>query len=265
MSRSSPFLLLLTVTCTLLVCWEGVSRLFALPLWLLPPPSTVALEFVKSGPSLLSGLLHTSLHAAVGLVAAFGFAVIVVAAAVRWPRVDGLIAALFAGSQSVPIIAIAPLLTLWFGTGMGAKAATAFLLCVAPISVNWLAGLRSVDPEEKQLFKLWGARWTQEFRYLVLPDSMPYLLAGLRIGAPLALIGAIVGEFVGARNGLGFIIMTSSYYARTPVMLAATVMCVVAGAACYALIRAAELRVMRWRTVGKNVESPTVLVSQEQP
>jgi NitT/TauT family transport system permease protein len=148
--------------------------------------------------------------------------------------------------QIVPIVAIAPLLVIWFGYGPRAVVAAAFIVSVFPVIANTLAGLRSVDPALRDLFRLYGAgRWARLVK-LELPWALPFVLTGLRIAAGLAVIGAIVGEFVGG-GGLGVVVLGAMREQRTDLVFAAIGYASFLGLALFAAVNlASRLALRRW-------------------
>jgi NitT/TauT family transport system permease protein len=125
--------------------------------------------------------------------------------------------------QVVPIIALSPLIILWFGTGLLSKVVVVTLLCFFPILINTLKGFQNINTEYLDLFKVYSAsKWTI-FTMLRLPFSWPYIFSALKISSTLAVVGAIIGEFVGSDKGLGFLVLTSSYRLRTDIMFSAII------------------------------------------
>jgi NitT/TauT family transport system permease protein len=148
--------------------------------------------------------------------------------------------------QSTPLLAIAPLLSLWLGQSFASKAAAACIVSFFPILTGWLAGVRSVDPEYLQLLENLGANNWQRARYLFYPSALPYFFGGLRVSMPLALLGAIVAEFVGASEGIGFRILSNSYYVRTAMMFGYVFLAAVTGWALTTIAASWERRVLFW-------------------
>jgi len=234
-------LLLLLLTCELVV------RLSAPPEYLVPRPSKVLVALFEDWQKYLNHTGTTALEAAAGLLIATVLASALGGCTALFPRVSASLATATAAAQSVPIIALAPLLTLWFGFGVSSKIAAAALIAVFPIIAAWMSGLQSPSDEEREFFRCMKASRWQTARYLMIPDALPTVMAGIRIAAPLAVIGAIVGEFVGAKQGLGFAIMTSTYYVRTTETFAAVTCASLVGITFWSVARLIELRgVNRW-------------------
>lgn len=215
----------LVAACLGLGLWEAGARLLAVPAYLLPPPSAVARALVTDAPALASATATTATAALVGFAASavlgvgFGFLLASSRALERGLYPYAVIL------QTVPVVAIAPLLVLWCGVGMKAVAASAFIVSVFPVITSALAGVRAVDPALRALFALYGASRLQVLTKLELPGAAPQIATGLRVACGLSVIGAIVGEFVAGFSegspGLGIVVMTSYRQLRTDLLFAA--------------------------------------------
>jgi NitT/TauT family transport system permease protein len=149
--------------------------------------------------------------------------------------------------KTTPLVALAPLLVLWQGTGLWSKVTAASLICFFPVLVNTVKGLKAADAEYFELFKSLGASRPQEFGKLRIPFCLPYLFSALKISSSLAVVGAIVGEFVGATQGLGYLIMISSAHIETPTLFSAIFASAAAGLVLFYAIGAAERFVVFWQ------------------
>jgi NitT/TauT family transport system permease protein len=211
-----PFVTLLVGTALgeVLIQTLGISPL------LLPAPSAVAIAAYQHSGTLFEALAETTRSVAVGLALSSlaGIAAGSVLASARWIQRAFYPYALF--FQIVPIVAIAPLLVIWFGYGARAVIAAAFIVSIFPVIANTLAGLLSVDPALQDLFRLYGAGRLTTLWKLHLPWALPFILTGLRIASGLAVIGAIVGEFVGG-GGLGVVVLEAMRQQRTALVFAA--------------------------------------------
>jgi NitT/TauT family transport system permease protein len=208
-----------------LALWETVTRVFHISPIVLPPPSAIALEASRAVESLLSAALSTGRSALVGfgLSAAVGVLAAIVLSSSRVLERALYPYALFL--QMVPIIAIAPLLVVWFGHGARAVAVSSFIVSVFPVIANTLTGLRSVDPSLRDMFRLYGARRVATLWKLELPASLPHLFTGLRVASGLSVVGAIVGEWVAGvvegDAGLGILVLASNRQGNTARVFAA--------------------------------------------
>ena len=218
-----------------LALWESVVRIEGIPSYILPPPSVVAVSLWVDGPSLLGSLLVTLRITLAALAAAafFGGGI-----ALLFSRSRILELSLFPYAvilQVTPIVAIAPLIIIWVRQPFLALLVCAWIVAFFPIVSNTTVGLNSADRNLLALFRLYGASPTQTLIYLKLPTALPYFLAGLRISGGLALIGAVVAEFVagtgGAETGLAFRILEAGYRLAIPRLFAALLMLSLTGIA----------------------------------
>jgi NitT/TauT family transport system permease protein len=198
---------LIAVTLTLVV-WQGISLLSGLPAFILPSPFIVAERFLKAltDGSLLQHTLVTLYEVLIGLLAGACSAICIGYAIAKSRAFERLVSPFLVASQAIPIVAIAPLLVIWFGQGIFSKVLICALIVFFPVLVNTVVGLREVPRSLNELMRsLHASRW-QMLVQLEIPSALPIFLGGLQIGATLSVIGAVVGEFVGADKGLGFLI-----------------------------------------------------------
>lgn len=188
-----------------LAAMEAAVRVLGVPRFLVPPPSDVLRTLAREGDELWPAAVETALTSVLGFLAsaAAGVSAAVLLSSARWVRRAFYPYAVF--FQTVPIIAIAPLLVVWIGYGWQTVAVSAFIVSVFPVVANTLTGLRSTDPALRDLFHLYGATRAATLLKLRLPFALPSILTGLRVAAGLAVIGSIVGEFI-AGGGLGGVI-----------------------------------------------------------
>jgi NitT/TauT family transport system permease protein len=214
--------------------------------YLLPPPSQVFAALRLSGGELFAALWATTLAATLGLAmaTAAGIGIAVAMSAARVVQRALYPYAVF--FQTVPIIAIAPLLVIWFGYGLPTVVASAFIVSIFPVIANTFTGLRSTDPALRDMFRLYGASRLATMLKLQLPSALPSLFTGLRIAAGLAVIGAIVGEFI-AGGGLGGIVDVARTQQRTDKVFAAVLLASLLGLAMFTLVNVASaLTLRRW-------------------
>jgi NitT/TauT family transport system permease protein len=225
---------------------EAVIRGLGVSPLILPTPSAVWSAATREAGPLLGALGDTARAVLLGLAlsATSGVAAAVALAASPWIQRAFYPYAIF--FQIVPIVAIAPLLVIWFGYGQRAVVAAAAVVSIFPVIANTLAGLLSVDPNLSDLFRLHGASRAATLWKLRLPWALPYLLTGLRIAAGLAVIGAIVGEFVGG-GGLGVVVLGAMRQQRTDLVFAAVAYASLLGLALFAAVGlASRLALRHW-------------------
>jgi NitT/TauT family transport system permease protein len=163
------------------------------------------------------------------------------------PSVERLLSPYIVASQAIPIVAIAPLLVIWFGPGRLSKVLISALIVFFPVLVNTVVGVRSVPQDLRQLMRSLRASRRQVFTKLEVPAALPVLLGGLKIGATLSVIGAVVGEFVGADEGLGFLVSIGRGLYDTPLVFVAVFLLIAMALALYGLVAWLERR-LTWRT-----------------
>lgn len=231
---------------SLLVAWQEY------PVFILPGPSVVWRKFlVTLGDGSLmrhmnATLLEIGLGLAIGLAAAFVLGYVLG----KGRRIERVVAPYLVASQSVPIVAIAPLLVIWFGSGLISKVLVCALITFFPTLVNTMVGVRNVDEELRDLMRTLRANWWQTFWLLELPAALPVIFGGLKLSVILAVVGAVVGEFAGADAGLGYLINLARGVLDTPLMFVAVLALVVVAQVLYLLVAWAEHVALRWQRVG---------------
>jgi NitT/TauT family transport system permease protein len=231
--------------------WEALVRALAVPAYLLPPPSAIVAALARHGGTLLRGVAITGKAALIGfaLSTVAGVAAAVVMASARW--VERALYPFTVFLQTVPLVAIAPLLVVWLGFGITPVAVAAFIVSVFPVIVNTVTGLRSTDPALVDLFRLAGASRRDRLLKLRLPFALPSIFAGLKVAAGLAVIGAVVGEFVasyaGEDAGIGMLVLTYSRESHTDRLFAAVGLASLLGLAMFGAVSvAAWLALRHW-------------------
>jgi len=232
-----------------LALWETVTRLNLLPPYLLPSPEAVAQRLFQTAQSgllfqhLAATLQEVLLGLALGLAAATGLGTLLA----KSPVAEKLLSPYIVASQSIPTVAIAPLLVIWFGPGRLSKILISSLLVFFPVLVNTVVGIRSVPEDLHDLMRILKASPWQIFTRLELPAALPVYLGGVRVGATLSVIGAVVGEFVGADEGLGFLINVARGMYDTALVFAAVFVLIALALGLYGLVSLIERRVLSWQ------------------
>jgi putative hydroxymethylpyrimidine transport system permease protein len=230
-----------------LLVWEGAVRINGTPAWLLPAPTAIGRALIED-----RGLLAH--HAWVTLQEILaGFAVALVAGVAIAVAIDasGLVERtlypVVIASQAIPIVALAPLLLVWFGYGLAPKVIVIALVAVFPIVVTTADGLRSTDREALDLVRTMGAGRFQRFRLVKAPSALPALFSGARIGVSVAVIGAVFGEYVGAKAGLGYLMNISSGQLRTARVFASIAILAAIAMVLFGLVVLLERLLLPWR------------------
>ena len=245
LERASPIMLVIF----LVILWQVLTRAFEVPNFLLPAPSDIARLMVAEWPLIQMHSLATVWAIVSGYVSAALFALAVSAVMIRYPPIERLIMPIFVGLQSVPKIAIAPLILVWIGAGAGSKIMVVASIAFFPIVINTMAGFKEVDRGLADVFRSVDASERKMFFRLRLPYAMPYIFAGLRIATTLAVLGAIVAEWLAASNGLGYLVLSGSFNFNTARSFAAIIVLAVIGTAFFALMSWIE-RMISWKREG---------------
>ncbi len=227
------------------ITWELVRYLAALPPIILPSLKSV-FESVFTIRDLPIHFGVTAAEAITGFIIGNIAAVLIAIAIIRWPNLENVIVPYAIALKTTPVVAFAPILLLWLHEGFMSKAVTAAAVCFFPTLINGVRGLRAVEQDYLDLFQSWKTNWVQTLMYLRLPSSLPYLFAAIKLSSSLAVVGAIVAEFVAADKGLGFLIVIFSRQSNTPEMFAAIFISTILGIVWFIVIVIIE-RVMAKR------------------
>lgn len=244
-SRSAVPLIVFVI---LMGTWEGVVRFFEVPGYIVPAPSAVVATFVQgvTTGAYFPDLAVTSIEAVSGFVTGSLLGLTLGVIIVIFPTMERIIYPYIVALQTIPKVALAPLLVVWFGFGLTSKIVIVALVSLFPVLVNVIAGLRSVDQERLDLLgALSASRW-QVFWHLRFPNSLPFLFAGLNTAIVLAVIGAIVGEFVGATKGIGFRILQANYNLDIAGAFALFAVLSILGLTLHGLLKFTERRLVFW-------------------
>jgi NitT/TauT family transport system permease protein len=233
-----------------LLLWFLLVRLLALPAFILPGPVQVWQRFLRSlaDGQLLHHTLATLLEVLAGLSLGGLFGTLVGYLLAKSPAVEKLIAPYLVASQSIPIVAIAPLLVIWFGPGIFSKILICSLIVFFPVLINTVVGLREVPQDLRDLMRSLEANRFQTFWKLEVPAALPIFLGGMRVGATLSVIGAVVGELVGADRGLGFLINVGRGQYDTALVFVAVLTLIGMAMTLYGLVLLIETRLLSWQS-----------------
>jgi NitT/TauT family transport system permease protein len=228
------------------VLWDLVIRIFKIPPYLIPAPWDVAKMLVAEWPQLWRESLFTG-YATLG---GFGLSIlfgIPIAMLIAYSKlVESYVYPLLVFSQSVPKIAIAPLFVVWFGFGIFPKVISAFLLGFFPVVVATVMGFKSMETEMIDLARSMRASRLQMFLKFSLPQALPSIFSGLKVSATLAVVGAVVGEFVGSNSGIGYVLQIANGNFDLPLMFAALFVLSMMGVILFAIVDVVEKMMIPW-------------------
>jgi NitT/TauT family transport system permease protein len=229
-----------------LLAWQFVVFAWSMPPYLLPSPVAVAQTFVSEFPDLLRHGWVTTYEMLAGYALAVSVAIPLAIAITSSARFNEFVMPTMLFFQIVPKVAIAPLFLVWFGVGATPKILVAFLISFFPIVIDAAVGLRSMSTEMTDLARSMGSTRLQVFTRFRLPTSLPYLFSGLKVAATLAIAGTVVGEFVGADKGLGYLLLVTNSNMQTSLMFATIVALTIIGLVFYYLVELLEGLLIPW-------------------
>jgi NitT/TauT family transport system permease protein len=232
------------MTVALLILWEAAARVFSFPPYLLPAPSAIILSMDSNAGVLIKQSVGTTVEIILGFVLSVVVGVPLALAIFLWKPFARTVYPLLISSQAVPKVAIAPLFLVWFGFGLMPKVLIAFLIAFFPVVINTAMGLASLEREKIYLARSMGLGSIATFFKIQLPNALPSIFAGLKISITFAVVGAVVGEFVGGQGGLGYLLLIANGNMDTALLFAGIVALTVLGVVLFALIGLIERLVL---------------------
>ncbi len=242
--RAAPWLVMVV----LIVVWEGAVRAFDVPRVVMPSASETFFAIYEFRVALWKNSVTTLLATVMGFGIAVGFGVGMGIAIGVSRRAYAALYPLMVAFNSIPKVAIVPILVLWIGIGLGKATISAFILCFFPIVVNVAVGLATIEPELKDVLRALGARERDIVIKVGIPRSLPYLFAALKIAITLAFVGAVISETVAGGKGIGNVMLVASSNFNTPLMFAGLIVIAVMAIGMYAIFAAMDSRFTGWAT-----------------
>ncbi len=232
----------------MLVLWDLTIRLFHIPPYLIPAPDAVVTQLFEQWPMLWRQTLITTYATVGGFALSVVFGILMAVAIAYSPLMESMLYPILVFSQSVPKIAIAPLFVVWFGFGIVPKIIVAFLLGFFPVVVSTVMGFKSVEPEMVDLARSMKASRLQVFMRFRFPHALPSIFAGLKVSVTLAVVGAVVGEFVGSNSGIGYVLQIANGNFDLPTMFAALFLLSMLGVILFVIVDLVERFTIPWHT-----------------
>lgn len=237
----------LAVLLAFVAIWEVSCRLFHPPAYLIPSPLDIARKSVTLGDRIVIDVVTTGTESLLGFLLGSLLGIVLGVAFATYRSVELSLMPYAIALKTIPIVAIAPLLLIWFGYGMLAKIILAALICFFPVLVSTAQGLKEIDQRSVDLFRSLAATRWQTFAWLRWPSALGHLFASFRIAIVFSVIGAIVAEFAGAKQGIGFRILVASYNIDTVTMFVYIILSALLGMGFYAVIALLESVLIPWR------------------
>lgn len=202
----------------LLVLWQAAVMLWNIPKYVLPSPIDTMTALIKDITTILRHARVTVIEAAAGMLISFAVSIVLGICMDLLPAVKAAVYPILVVTQTVPMIVLAPLLMIYMGFGMAPKLLTVVLMCFFPIVVSFADGMACVDKDYLNLLRSYGANRLQEYTLVKIPASIPSLLSGLKMAATYSISGAVVGEWVASKEGLGwYLVRVKTSYERDKV------------------------------------------------
>jgi NitT/TauT family transport system permease protein len=244
----SDYLASILGSVVLIGAWEICIRFFAVPDYILPAPSAIARSLVAglSSGLFLYNFYVTAFETIIGFLLAAVVGIGIGAMVAQFRFVEKVVYPWLVALQTLPKIAIAPLIIIWAGYGISSKIIIVALVAIFPVLVNTIMGLKSCDQGKIDLMTSLGAGRWETFRAVRFPNALPFIFAGLNVAIVLAILGAIVGEFVGAKSGLGNLILEANFQFDVTRIFAVLVVLAVFGVVMSQLMRIAQDRLLFW-------------------
>lgn len=231
-----------------LVLWELLVVIAEIKEYILPAPSVVARELVDQATNIFNHSLVTAWEIILGFLLSVLVGIPLGMGIYYFKFLDRIFYPFLVASQTIPKIAIAPLLVIWFGFGLAPKIIVSFLIAFFPIVIDTVVGLKGTQPEMIYLVRSMGANRLQTFLKISLPNALPNIFGGLKVAITLAVVGAVVGEFIAADEGLGYLLVVANGYLDTPLMFAGIIALSALGILFFFIIEILERVMIPWRS-----------------
>lgn len=232
----------------LVAIWEAAVRIGGIPAYLLPPPSDVLIRIFKDWNLIAYNSMITMIAVTIGFLLSIVISIPLAALLAQYNWIERTVYPLLVASQTIPKVALAPLMVVWFGFGLTPKIFITFLICFFPIVVDSLVGFRSLPKEVRWLAKSMGvSRWNLFTRFQV-PAALPNIFAGVKVASTLAVVGAVVGEFVAADSGLGYQLIVANGLLDVELSIAILVVLSVLGIILFGIVDICERMALPWHT-----------------
>jgi NitT/TauT family transport system permease protein len=238
--------LVLLVT-AILLAWQYGAPAAGIPDYVLPLPSAILERFRETWPAQMDHLRATAATTLIGLALSLGVGILLALLTVYVRRLTAIIVPLLAAFNGVPKVAVAPLFVIWFGLGDEPKVLLAFLMGLFPVFVGAVSGLGDIEPDLIDMARLAGGSRLRIFRHVRLMHALPYLTDAVKVAFPLALVGSVVGEFIGGNRGMGYLILSGQFNLDTPLVFACVLSITLFTSLGVGIVAAVEMAFLGWR------------------
>ena len=243
--RANIFALILMLF--ILCIWQAACVFFSVPDFILPPPLKIITTAVIKAPIIFPNAIVTGIEIISGIVLALIVAIPLAMLMFAKPSIEKAVSPFLVASQAIPVFAIAPVLVVWLGYGIASKVLMAGVIIFFPILVSLLEGFKACDNEFRILFRLMGAGFWKSMRLLYWPWALPNFFAGLKVGVTIATIGAVIGEWVGAQQGLGYLMIQANARLNTNLVFASILWLTAMGLVLWSFVGILEKKMIKWK------------------
>ena len=230
----------------LFVIWELAVRLFSIPQFILPAPSVIVQETIRFWPGIWYNALQTLMTTVLGFLLAVAFGLVSGTIVGASPLLNRSLNPIMIGFNSIPKVAVVPILVLWFGIGTVPAVITAFLVAFFPVMVNVATGIATLEPELADVLRSLGARKKDILIKIGIPRSLPYFFASLKVAITLAFVGSVIAETVASNKGIGYLMMSASATFRVPLVFSGLMVVAIMGIMMYWVAALIERRMTHW-------------------
>ncbi len=231
----------------ILFLWQAGCVFFAIPDFILPPPLKIITTAVVKAGIILPNAAVTGVEIISGIALALSIAIPLAIIMFAKPSLEKAVSPFLVASQAIPVFAVAPVLVVWLGYGLMSKIIMAAVIIFFPILISLAEGFKACDNEYRILFRLMGAGFWQSMRMLYWPWALPNFFAGLKVGVTVATIGAVIGEWVGAQQGLGYLMIQANARLDTELVFASILWLTVMGLILWGLVGIMEKKIINWK------------------
>lgn len=242
-----------------LMLWQAATVVFHIPAYTLPSPTAIAAAMIEQWRPLIANSLVTFVESALGFALSIAVSIPLGILIVHSRRVEQIVYPFLVASQAVPKVALAPIFVVWFGFGLLPKVLIAFFIAFFPIVVNTIVGLSRTPPDMIHLMRSLGASRLQILWRARLPCAAPYIFAGVKVAAAFAVVGAIVGEFIAASSGLGYMQLVADNNLQIPLLFGTLVALSIMGLVFFYLVGFAEFLILPWPLRRTRIEGGSTL------
>lgn len=230
----------------IILLWEGLTNGFRIPAYILPDPVQVVQAFFGDFPLIMYHAAFTLSEGAIGIGISIVLSVLMAICMDRFTAVRKALYPILVISQTIPVMAIAPLLIIWFGFGMTPKVLLIVIMCFFPITVNLTDGFEQIDPDSLNMFRVWKASGWQIYRHLKIPSALPYFFSGLRISVTWMLMAAILSEWLGSERGIGVYMLRAKQSYALDKVFAAVIFVVIVSLILIGILSLIRKKVIYW-------------------